>query len=375
MAKSAIPGASDEDVTFRRACMTKPLLRPYMPELQSIRGLACLAVLFYHGLCWYNPPSATGTEAFLRTWTAGGHRGVNLFFVLSGLLITNILLDSKGRPNYFVHFYKRRALRILPVYWMTLALVTIYGEPRSFLVLSLLHAANLATVLGIDGYGVLWSLAIEEQFYMFWPLIVRKFHARILIFVCVCIFIGSFATKIWFGAHGLAVGALLVMFLRSEAATQARVKGLFIMLTLVGASTWWWSQWARPPLSVILNGAAWDLIFAASLLGAMLVRASRFERITRPRWLLFFGDISYGLYVIHMLVFMSYRRIFHPVAGLRSVLVQFTVCSLVAIALATLSRFTIEAWFLSLKDKPLKVWRKRVSSEGFEELTPVCEVE
>jgi peptidoglycan/LPS O-acetylase OafA/YrhL len=76
-----------------------------------------------------------------------------------------------------------------------------------------------------------------------------------------------------------------------------------------------------------------------------------------------------------MLVFMVYRRILHPGNDLGAILMEFLVCSALAVGLATVSRFTVEEWFLRLKDKPLKVWRKRVSSEEFEELTPVCEVE
>ncbi|HEX6905207.1 MAG TPA: acyltransferase family protein, partial [Terriglobales bacterium] len=104
-----------------------------MYELNGLRGVACLAVLFFHGLWWNIPESATGIEAWLRTSTEGGYRGVNLFFVLSGLLITNNLLKSRTRPDYFASFYKRRALRILPAYYMILVLLAIYGVSHSFL--------------------------------------------------------------------------------------------------------------------------------------------------------------------------------------------------------------------------------------------------
>ena len=96
--------------------MSKPLLRPKMPELDSLRGIACLAVLFYHGISGYISPSATGIKHWLYVSTHGGFRGVYLFFVLSGLLITVILLDSRERPDYFSRFYKRRVLQILPPY-------------------------------------------------------------------------------------------------------------------------------------------------------------------------------------------------------------------------------------------------------------------
>lgn len=126
-----------------------PLLRPQMPELNSLRGLACLAVLFFHGLWWYIPATATGLAGWLRALTQEWHRGVGLFFVLSGLLITGILRDSRERPDYFRRFYQRRALRILPAYYLLLVLLALYGMPRGFLEISLLHAANMAPTFGI----------------------------------------------------------------------------------------------------------------------------------------------------------------------------------------------------------------------------------
>jgi|SRR5579864_385100 len=377
MTKSAIPGASDEDVTFRRACMTKPLLRPYMPALQSIRGLACLAVLFFHGLWWYIPATAPGLEGWLRTWTAGGFRGVNLFFVLSGLLITGLLLDSRERPDYFQRFYKRRALRILPAYYMMLILLALYGVPRSFLGISLLHAANVAPLLGIPTYGVLWSLGVEEQFYLLWPLVVRRVKTRVLVLLVMGLFLNSITLPVWHGAHGLALGALLAIFLRTERGTRQNVWMTGATFAIAGSLLLWVSgeSWRNPQLHEVSGGVGWDFLFGALLVFALLVGSSRYEAWTRPKCLQFFGDISYGLYLVHMLVFMVYRRILHPGNDLAAILMEFLVCSALAVGLATVSRFTVEEWFLRLKDKPLKVSRKRVSSEEFEELTPVCEVE
>jgi peptidoglycan/LPS O-acetylase OafA/YrhL len=343
-----------------------PLLRPLMPELNSIRGLACLAVLFFHGLWWYIPDSATGVEAWLRTATQGGYRGVNLFFVLSGLLITNILMNSRSRSDYFTNFYKRRALRILPAYYILLALLFACGVSHAFLILSFVYMSNMAPLLGITmGYGSLWSLAVEEQFYLVWPLVIRRFRTRAVVVLAIGLSVNSLllslqlhtnspqaSMPIWFSADGLALGSLLAIFLRSRFANRRNTLyvagGLAISaLAMLRASRHCTLQFAGP-----IHGTAWDFIFAATLLCALLAGTSRFESLLRPRILLFFGDISYGLYLIHVLVFMMYRRILQPGDGLPQVLAQFVTCSAISITLATVSRFTVEKWFLEQRDRP-----------------------
>ena len=337
-----------------------------MYELNSLRGLACLAVLFFHGLWWYIPESATGAEAWLARATQGGYRGVNLFFVLSGLLITNILLKSRSRPDYFANFYRRRALRILPAYYLILALLAVYGVSHSFLGLSLLYMSNMAALFHVHmSYGPLWSLGVEEQFYLLWPLFIRRFSTRTLILIAAGLILNSgllglqlhtsspLATMpIWYAAHGLAFGALLAIFLRSRFASRRNAALLAVLLTVGGAIAIAAPHLHWPATVMTLQALGWDLIFAATLLFALLGGSSRYEPFLRPKVLQFFGEISYGLYLIHVLVFMTYRRIFSPGNGLRPILLEFLVCSAVAIALATLSRFTVEEWFLARKDKP-----------------------
>ena len=240
------------------------------------------------------------------------------------------------------------------------------------------------------GYGPLWSLAVEEQFYLFWPVFVRRFSNRTIALISVGVFLNSAvwalslhtnspqaSFPIWIAAHGLALGDLLALFLRSKYGTREHVGKLSAALTTAGFGSLWLAgfDWRRPQMHGVIEGAGYDFLFASLLLVALLVGTSRYAALCRPKVLQFFGDISYGLYLIHVLVFTTYRRIVHPSDDLDSILLQLGVCFLVAVALATVSRFTVEAWFLSLKDKPLKVWRKRISSEEFEELTPVCEVE
>jgi peptidoglycan/LPS O-acetylase OafA/YrhL len=108
-------------------------VRNHIPELDGVRGVAVLLVVIYHAFL-YNPGSSDELIALIQPY---GHAGVDLFFVLSGFLITGILLNAKGRPAYFRDFYARRALRIWPLYYLLLFI--------AFAIVPLLaHYANLA---------------------------------------------------------------------------------------------------------------------------------------------------------------------------------------------------------------------------------------
>ena len=159
-----------------------PIQRPtwlptYIPELQGLRGLAVLAVVLYH--CH---PRLEGTSFYRASlW---GWAGVNLFFVLSGFLITSILLESRGKPHYFHNFYARRALRIWPVY--VLVLVVVLSECAVVHRAAGLRSHQDRAVAGLRPFlqnlfhlalppaiGPTWSLAIEEQYYFLWAPLVR----------------------------------------------------------------------------------------------------------------------------------------------------------------------------------------------------------
>jgi peptidoglycan/LPS O-acetylase OafA/YrhL len=161
-----------------------------MPELDTLRGVAILAVVFYHG--FPRSDAVASLPGIVRIVSAIAERewlGVNLFFVLSGFLITGILLDSKGAPQYYKRFYVRRALRIVPAYLLLLLLLLVLPligivDRRiswSFIGLSLIYLSNFTNFFGVAmQYGPLWSLAVEEQFYLVWPAAVRNLSRRTL---------------------------------------------------------------------------------------------------------------------------------------------------------------------------------------------------
>src|ERR1700686_4661643 len=170
----------------------EPLVRRFMPELDLLRGIAVLGVLFFHGFrAEYGGLPFTGARRIFLQATQPGALGVNLFFVLSGFLITGILLDSRTRLNYYQRFYTRRALRILPAYYSLLILLGVLHQASAgFLGLSFVYLSNVTGLFGVAmDYHPLWSLAGEEHYYIVWPSVVRKLRTRYLALFSLAIFI------------------------------------------------------------------------------------------------------------------------------------------------------------------------------------------
>src|SRR5580698_1276384 len=134
------------------ALATQSLIRPVMPELDTIRGIAVLGVLLLHAFAWQYGGLHFGVlaQTFLVATQPGG-LGVNLFFVLSGFLITGILLDSRDKPYFYRRFYTRRALRILPAYYLLLiVLLVLRSSSAAFVGLSFVYLANMTDFFGLS---------------------------------------------------------------------------------------------------------------------------------------------------------------------------------------------------------------------------------
>jgi len=349
-----------------------------MPELDVLRGIAILVVVLYHGLYWSGANAPAGSFAHLAIQlTVFGWLGVNLFFVLSGFLITGILLDTKHSPTYYRRFYTRRALRILPAYLAIVVALVVFHQasPRSIAV-SLLFMANYNADLGIaQAYGPLWSLSVEEQFYMLWPMIVRKTSVRTLtVIACaLCVVepvlrgmtaagwlpLGNVHEATYLIADNLAIGVLAAIFARSRYGTRAN--GVKAGLTLAVAALL--LLMAGLPFGILHRantfGAAmqtvpWNLFFAGLLLMMLGLRSTFFSgRWTAP--LRFLGYISYGLYLVHLLVFTLYQSmVVHvPNVSLRLSLqepfIKMALEGALAVLVAWLSRRFYEEPFLRRK--------------------------
>lgn len=369
----------------------EPLLRERMPELDTIRGIAILGVLIYHGLYWARDFSVyTPWQRAVLQLASPGQYGVNLFFVLSGFLITGILIDSQQRPDYFRRFYFRRALRILPAYYATLLILVVFGlTSRGFLYLSLLYSSNLSFFFGLTmSYPVLWSLAVEEHFYLLWPAIVKNVSteglARIASFLLVLSPLlrylchqSSFGTLVpragcsyytWNSADALALGALMALLIRKWKENRRLLRTLCFGLILTGsllalAGLPFGIQTRMTPVGESLQWVPWNL-WSGGLLGIFLLVGSSVHRNwVAPQMLIFFGKISYGLYLYHLFVFTFYHWVVKRTElasrfGMNEWMGtwSFLVCAgLTSIAIASFSRTFFEEPFLRLKDR----WRPK----------------
>jgi peptidoglycan/LPS O-acetylase OafA/YrhL len=362
-----------------------PLIRSIMPELDSLRGVAIIMVLLFHGFFWTADQSIILTHSILGklifSVIQGGWLGVQLFFILSGFLITGILLDTRERSDYFKRFYSRRALRILPIYLILLCFLLILGVIQwPFLITCLFFVSNISPIFGVVmQYAPLWTLAIEEQFYLFWPLAVRRLSRKMLAIFAIGIIVAtpiirwiSFINNpsqdlyhyTWFVADGLAMGALVAIYLRTKWATHKRVffTGIFLILIAIGVlliglpfgilhrSTF---------IGAIFQIAPWNILFAGILLLTLVIGTSNFKRIVLSPWLRFFGYISYGLYLINLLIFYEFDKIVKFISPSFNIILQeteygiilrFLIAGGLSVLIATISRKYFEAFFLKFKD-------------------------
>jgi len=368
------------------ATPVRDILRPRMPELDTIRGIAVLFVLFFHGFGFrYGVKGLSGFPKLFVAATLPGWVGVNLFFVLSGFLITGILLDTKFDADYYSRFYVRRALRILPLYYAVLVLLAVVTRTGwvsrhaswAFLGLSFFYLSNVTELFGVSmQYGVLWSLAVEEHFYLLWPTIVRSLSRRhvviagaIICVVCPCLrgfyFIRGYSTGTgytWLVADGLATGAVLAALARGPWGT--RVHMWRVTMILFGASLMMFGAGypfgifrASRLLGMTLRETALNFFFAGTVALALLVGTSRWKAVVNRPVLQFFGEISYGVYLIHMLIFdledYFLGRLFPSLSAVGghfgAMVLLFSIAAGFTVSVAYLSRWYFEEPFLRLK--------------------------
>ncbi len=294
----------------------------HVPALDGVRGLAILGVLASHILPAladaFRTPWAWDTAA----WTHSGASGVDLFFVLSGFLITGILLDTRDSPDYWRSFFGRRALRIFPLYYAFLA--TMYlrhppdGRPWTFW----LHLSNWRRDLGVSSNVLtwhLWSLAIEEQFYFVWPVLARLLPRRRVGPACLAIAVASAAAR---GAaclqgagvetlhrmtplalDGLALGGFLAWSLREAPGLAGRLRRLAPAILALSLAVMW--GLGRLPLPFPTVFAAGRLVVSIGG-GALVLLAADgsawVDRVLSARPLRWMGRYCYGLYLLHPII-------------------------------------------------------------------------
>ena len=367
--------------------------RGHIPALDGLRGIAVLMVLLAHFYTTAEPAFNDHYLAlgvfFSKCVHVNGY-GVQLFFVLSGFLISGILLDSRQNGNYFRAFYMRRFLRIFPLYYAALVIVifvlpNLVSDPSSFQgVLS--NQVWLWTYLGNAPWvetswaspgpvrlGHFWTLCVEEHFYLVWPFAVYFCSSRKLVGICTAVlgmgltfralssFPGSPTWLAWSSLtrlDGLIIGSLIAIGFRHPPAVRfswmPSSKAILPMGLLFAAIVmtprrfhyaWWWS----------FAEIAVAIFFGLVLLQA-LSRKSHFARLLSNQTLRSFGKYSYGIYLIHYICEPMFEEYYYhqrllscfgsPIFG-QVIFYILTISSSYALAFA--SWHLVEKHFLRLK--------------------------
>jgi peptidoglycan/LPS O-acetylase OafA/YrhL len=349
--------------------------RGHHPALDGIRGLAIALVFLYH--C-----STIQHDLFFACYP--GWAGVDLFFVLSGLLITGLLLDAKGSPRYYRDFVVRRGLRIFPLYYATLAVL--------FIGIALVNSGNLKSLLPVQGYfwayipnllfafdgwpaptmmlNHFWSLGVEEQFYLLWPLPVMLLGHRKLAWLCVAGILLSIALRavhpvmpfayVFTAARldGLLLGALVAIGARYAPGQLAELRPWALGCGLLGIAAVLVRERSldmATPTMMVIGYTAIGLLFAWLVSGTFVEdrTGDRLRTWLSVQLLRTLGRYAYGLYVFHNVLWWSlHLALVRKLAGVPGgALIAYLVFLVVLAALVVGSYHLYEKRFLALKDR------------------------
>ena len=319
---------------------------PHAPALDGIRGIAILLVLLHHAAI-IDPQAPADMSALFLVLL--GWAGVDVFFVLSGFLITGILIGSRDSSRYFSSFYARRTLRLFPLYYL-IVFLAFYVLPHfpawhhllvgpddgqqwqywTYLV-NFEISANNAFQHGV--LDVAWSLAIEEQFYIVWAAVIWLISPRSVGWVCAAIIVAAPIARIaalsggvdpvdvyvlpHYRADALATGALLAwLYSRGHLTNLARFApwiagagfAIAVLLAAADDTAWWWGPWTQR-----LGYSAFALGSGGLVIAAVTRPASSvWPRLLSAGWLRAFGKYSYCLYLIHLPVMRVMREVVLP---------------------------------------------------------------
>lgn len=297
-------------------------------ELDALRGLAAVVVMFFH----------LDPHRYFPGWS-----GVDLFFVLSGYLITSIILRDGESNDFFINFYARRSLRIWPIYYLTLLVLVAANPflsrpaPLDDLPYALTYTQNIPLYWGKEppphhpALNHAWTLAVEEQFYLVWPALILWAGRRRLVPLCLATIALALATRDGWNwilpryherlllarSDGFALGGLLAWLLGEDGWARRRrdlgglafgaASGLALAYLLWGA----WSEGAKHFIGLPTPSHPAETIFAFGLLYAGIIglvalhAGGRWLRPLRLGWLAYLGQISYGLYLYHYVVYWT----------------------------------------------------------------------
>lgn len=353
--------------------------RQYYPALDGLRGVAILLVIVYHNFGFIN--------YFFFGWL-----GVDLFFVLSGFLITDILLKSLNKPNYLRNFYMRRVLRIFPVYFLSLIIFLLVLPYISNLPVSLSYYTDNQFWLWTytqnwlyifkpsenpDVLHHLWSLAVEEQFYLLWPiaiLIIKKPKFLLILIATVLLAVIAIRFIIWTYAFkdisyynlytfsridGICIGCMIAL-LQKINVNFLKTTTWIIVLSLSGMNFLFYffnkdNQFNFPYLAII-GYTTFAVIFGLLVNEAVIKETKIINFIFGLAVFRFFGRISYGLYVFHWPIYIFLNPFFKnwsadKIYFVRPEIASSIITLTIAIFLSFISQQYFESIFIRLKKK------------------------
>lgn len=363
--------------------VTSPLLqdRPWFPALDGIRGIAILLILLCHFFDFI-------------PFAVYGRTGVDLFFVLSGYLITDILLRTREHPHHLRNYFARRVLRIFPLYYVSVILFFLsaryvpvlqdqlhyYQQHGSYVWLHLQNWLYLLHEKPVNPAPLMnhfWSLSLEEQFYLLWPVIIYLFRKPeqltrlLLFFLTVSIGLRMVAWFHWGDGYryfyfqsvarldGFAVGGLIAVWRFSGAETRRNLWRLILTLAvfellLLFAGTWWVPGLPHSIIAGIsLLTAGFGLLTEAGLSG----RYPWLQRWLSTAWLRWCGKYSYGIYVYHWPVLILSRIYLlpqlqrWPLPVFLTAVVHAVLITLLTLLISRISYALLEKRFLALKSR------------------------
>jgi peptidoglycan/LPS O-acetylase OafA/YrhL len=368
---------------------SNPGTKGHIPALDGLRGLAVAAVFAIH----YHPNELLGPSILRMIDRAAflGWAGVSLFFALSGFLITGILWDSLSRPRWWRNFYIRRSLRIFPLYYLVLVIVTVIAiaihspwKATAKIAIDFLYLTNIpwlwTEMFGFPLQSALvhfWSLAVEEQFYLIWPFLLLAFakNRKGAMNLCAAIWLVSLAFRLvaegsgwsWLWAHHfllsrageLCAGSFLALAIRGTSRSFARVMQIARWAFFISFATLVALVVVSPGLS--LMDAPWSTfgiavfsIFFTALI-AQCLQPGLIRKVFENAPLRWLGKISYGVYVYHLLLFGIFQWLVGLMAPhaspLESDILLAAVGACGTLLVASLSFYTFERSFLSLKER------------------------
>lgn len=333
----------------------------YRRELDGIRAVAIGFVMVFHGA---------------KPWLPGGGIGVDIFFVLSGFLITTLLVEEFG-ANGRLHkamFYARRALRLFPALYAMLAVVGIYSlvqaDPdlahhlRSEILTSGLYVNNLGWLFGVQDTWLYhtWSLAVEEQFYLIWPLILGLFLSRnwlrpltgLVVGFMILAFVGrltGMGHAVWVQRpDALAAGCLAALGLHQWPRWRSRISDSqlnALALACIGALALAALVIARAAVFERVGYSAVSVLAAALIVCLVETGGGPLGRLLRLEPVVWVGRISYGIYLWHLPVFKWFVTTFPTTPGVAA----FPIKAGIAVAIAAVSYRFVEQPALRLKKR------------------------